>query len=99
MTEEYYDVGLFTGADYAVFATCLAISVLIGIYFACTGGKQRTTKEFFLADGHMHPFPVALSLVASFISAITVLGTPAEVYLYGSMFWIFSFDSICNLST
>ena len=34
-------------------------------------------------------WPVALSLTASFMSAITVLGTPAEVYTYGTMFWWF----------
>lgn len=32
-------------------------------------------------------FPVALSLTVSFMSAITVLGTPSEVYLHGTMFW------------
>ena len=94
MPEEYYDVGIFTGADYAVFASCLAVSVLIGLYYGCTGGKQRTNEEFLLADRNMHPLPVALSLVASFISAITVLGTPAEVYIYGTMFWIFAFAYI-----
>ena len=30
--------------------------------------------------------PVALSLHASFMSAIFVLGTPAEIYLNGSMY-------------
>ena len=37
----------------------------------------------------MSGWPVALSLTASFMSAITVLGTPAEVYVYGIMFWWF----------
>ena len=47
-----------------------------------------------MADRNMSPFPVAMSLVASFISAITVLGTPAEVYIYGSMFWLFGVSYI-----
>lgn len=91
---DYYDVGIFTGADYAVFSVCLAFSASIGLYFGCTGGKQSTNQEFLLADRNMHPIPVALSLVASFISAITVLGTPAEIYLYGTMFWLFGFAYI-----
>ncbi|XP_070534914.1 sodium-coupled monocarboxylate transporter 2-like isoform X2 [Ptychodera flava] len=37
----------------------------------------------------MHAVPVAMSLVASFMSAITVLGTPAEIYIYGTMFCYF----------
>lgn len=34
----------------------------------------------------MNAVPVALSLTASFMSAITVLGTPVEVYQYGAVF-------------
>jgi len=34
----------------------------------------------------MSGLPIALSLSASFMSAITVLGIPAEVYRYGTMF-------------
>uniref|UniRef100_H2YIT4 Solute carrier family 5 member 8 n=1 Tax=Ciona savignyi TaxID=51511 RepID=H2YIT4_CIOSA len=33
--------------------------------------------------------PVSLSLSVSFMSAVTVLGTPAEVYIYGTMYWWF----------
>ncbi|XP_072169927.1 uncharacterized protein [Diadema setosum] len=92
----YYDVGTFEPADYAVFSVCLGISAGIGVYYGCTGGKQSTTKEFLLADRNMHPIPVSLSLVASFISAVTVLGTPAENYLYGCMFWLFAFAYILS---
>jgi len=38
----------------------------------------------------MSGLPVALSLSVSFMSAITVLGTPAEAYRYGTMFWWFA---------
>ena len=31
--------------------------------------------------------PVAMSLLATFMSAITLLGTPTETYLYGTMYW------------
>ena len=88
------NVGKFGTVDYVVFSCMLAISMFIGIYFAFAGGKQKTTKEFLLANRNMHPIPVAMSLVASFISAVTVLGTPAENYIYGSMFWLYGFGYI-----
>ncbi|KAJ8033683.1 Sodium-coupled monocarboxylate transporter 1 [Holothuria leucospilota] len=84
----------FSIVDYIVLGSLLVISSGIGIYHACTGGKQSTTKEFLLADRNMNAFPVAMSLVASFISAITFLGTPAENYIHGCMYWLFGFSYI-----
>lgn len=48
---------------------------------------QGITYLFFLiADGGMGIFPTGLSITVSFLSAITILGTPTEVYLSGTMF-------------
>ncbi|XP_072048595.1 sodium-coupled monocarboxylate transporter 1-like [Amphiura filiformis] len=82
--------GEFSGWDYAVFALMLSISAGIGIFHAFFGGKQKTTKEYLVANRSMGAIPVGMSLVASFMSAITVLGAPAEVYLYGTMYWWFA---------
>lgn len=90
MEESKYLIDTTFGAlDYVILAGSLAISAGIGVYHACVGGRQSTTEEFLMADRNMNPIPVALSLVASFISAITVLGTPAEMYIYGSMYWVY----------
>jgi len=48
--------------DYLVFSLSLVLSAAIGFYYACTGGKQKTTKEYLLADRNMHWLPVAISL-------------------------------------
>ncbi|XP_067948512.1 sodium-coupled monocarboxylate transporter 1-like [Watersipora subatra] len=79
----------FAIADYVVFFLSLALSAAIGVYFGCTGKKQRTTQEFLLADRSMSIGPVTLSIFASFISAITIIGQPAETYTYGIMYiWV-----------
>ena len=54
----------FQWPDYVVLFLMLAFSAAIGVYYACTGGKQKSTKEYLLADGNMHWFPVACSLLA-----------------------------------
>ncbi|KAI0242896.1 Sodium-dependent multivitamin transporter, partial [Lamellibrachia satsuma] len=79
---------MFTGWDYAVFVLVLAVPAWIGLYYGCTGGKQNTTKEFLMADRNMGVLPVSLSLLATFVSAITVLGTPAEMYVFGTQYWM-----------
>ena len=42
------------------------------------GRKQNKTKEFLMADRNMGVLPVSLSMLATSMSAITVLGTPAK---------------------
>ena len=78
----------FGKVDFAVFGITLFLSTAIGIYHALTEGKQRTTKEFLFANRGMMAIPVALSLIASFMSAITILGVPAEIYIYGTQYWL-----------
>ncbi|GFY61785.1 putative sodium-dependent multivitamin transporter [Trichonephila inaurata madagascariensis] len=59
---------------------------MVGLYFRFTGGRQKTTQEFLMAGRDMHIGPVAFSLMATYMSAISVLGMPAETYLYGTQF-------------
>ena len=77
----------FHAADYAVTACVLGLSAAIGLFYAVKDRKRSTTDNYLLAGRGMHPVPVALSMVSSFISAITLLGTPAEVYINGTMYW------------
>lgn len=78
----------FDAWDYVVFALVLVISAGIGVYFRFTGGKQKTTSEFLLGDRNMSIVPVAISLMTSFMSAVTLLGVSAENYQFGTLFVI-----------
>uniref|UniRef100_A0A4W3IIL7 Sodium-dependent multivitamin transporter n=1 Tax=Callorhinchus milii TaxID=7868 RepID=A0A4W3IIL7_CALMI len=77
----------FTPIDYVIFVLLLVLSSAIGLFYALYGGKQRTTQEFLLADRSMGFLPVALSLLATFQSAVAILGVPAEIYRFGTEYW------------
>ncbi|XP_053239898.1 sodium-dependent multivitamin transporter isoform X2 [Podarcis raffonei] len=77
----------FGVADYAIFVLLLVFSAGIGLFYALSGGKQRTTQEFLLANRSMGFFPVALSLLATFQSAVAILGVPSEIYRFGTEYW------------
>uniref|UniRef100_A0A452H3L0 Uncharacterized protein n=1 Tax=Gopherus agassizii TaxID=38772 RepID=A0A452H3L0_9SAUR len=83
-------IGHFTVWDYVVFGAMLLVSAVIGVYYAFAGGGQQTSKDFLMGGRSMSALPVALSLTASFMSAVTVLGTPAEIYRFGAIFCIFA---------
>ena len=71
-------------ADYSIFAVTIIVSLGIGLYYALSGGKQRTTSEYLVGNRQMMILPVAISLMVSFESSIMMLGTPAEVNDQGS---------------
>ena len=67
--------------DYALFATSLAIAAGIGIYHAIKGWKKTsTTDDFLMGDRNLKVLPLTVSLAVSVISAVTILGLPAEMY-------------------
>ena len=74
----------FGVANYAVFGAMLLVSAAIGVFFWWRG--QKSTEEYLMASRSMGTIPMTLSLVASFMSAITLLGTPAELYVSGTQY-------------
>ena len=74
----------FGWEEYLVFALMLAVSAFIGIFYWWKG--QKDNAEFLLGGKSMGVFPMTMSLIASFMSAITLLGTPAEVYQNGTQY-------------
>uniref|UniRef100_A0A3P8P464 Uncharacterized protein n=1 Tax=Astatotilapia calliptera TaxID=8154 RepID=A0A3P8P464_ASTCA len=74
----------FALADYVVFALMLVVSAAVGIYYAWVDRSRRNPGNFLTGGRKLTALPVSLSLTASFMSAITVLSFPAEVYQYGA---------------
>ncbi|XP_055905168.1 sodium-coupled monocarboxylate transporter 2-like [Eupeodes corollae] len=76
----------FGAVDYTVFTLLLVISAVIGVYFGFFSGDNDTTDEYLLGGKRMKPWPVAVSLVSSQLSAASVVTIPAELYAYGISF-------------
>ncbi|XP_017851041.1 sodium-coupled monocarboxylate transporter 1 isoform X2 [Drosophila busckii] len=89
----------FGWPDYLIFCLMLAICAVIGIYFCLQLRRESKQLKFstqeqanesaasYLVGGRkMKIFPITMSLISSFISGITLLGTPTEVYLYGAQY-------------
>ncbi|TRY64944.1 hypothetical protein DNTS_024630 [Danionella cerebrum] len=73
--------------DYAVFAVMLGVSVSIGLFQSFRNTSSRSNVDsFFTGNRDFSAMPIGLSLCASFMSAVQVLGVPSEAYLYGFKF-------------
>lgn len=72
----------FSWLDYIVFIAMFVLCIFIGIYFGFMK-KSMGESDYLMGGRNMLVLPIALSLVASFVSGITLLGLPTEVYSYG----------------
>jgi sodium-coupled monocarboxylate transporter 8/12 len=82
--------------DYAVFGGSLIVSLAIGLYYSLHRSKKSITNrsivvsedhktssvtdDYLLGSRQMSVLPVSFSLMASFLSAITLIGVPSEIY-------------------
>lgn len=78
----------FAASDYIVVLATLLFSVSIGVYYAFKDRKSANTEELLTGSRQMGAIPVAASMLVSYLSAITILGVPAEVYAYGSQIFL-----------
>ena len=84
----------FVTWDWVLFSAMLLVSAGIGIFYGFTGKKQKTTGDFLMGGRNMKLFPVAISILVSFASAIMILGTPAEMYTAGTLYFIYMFGLV-----
>ncbi|MCL4122649.1 UNVERIFIED_CONTAM: hypothetical protein GTU68_000665 [Idotea baltica] len=73
--------------DYCIFAIVLIVSIGIGIRMHFTG--SASPEAYLMGNRSFGPYPVAVSLLSSFISAIGVLGYSGEAYAYGTQMFMF----------
>ncbi|RZB39974.1 sodium-coupled monocarboxylate transporter 1 [Asbolus verrucosus] len=85
----------FGVVDYVVFGGMLLLSALTGVYIAWRNRAKRNEpdrlKDYLTGNKKLKSFPVAMSLIASYISGITMIGTPAEIYNFGTQYWMVIF--------
>ncbi|XP_046659806.1 sodium-coupled monocarboxylate transporter 1-like [Homalodisca vitripennis] len=78
---------MFSWVEYSVFCSMLLLSLLVGVYFGYFK-KQDTVAEYLLGGKKMSVFPVAMSLTFSHVSGVSLIGVPAEVYSYGTQYFV-----------
>lgn len=86
------EVRQFETWDWVLFAAMLAVSAGIGVFYALKdmfGKKANSTGEFLMGGRNMQLLPVAVSILVSFMSAILILGTPAEMYTAGTLYFMY----------
>ena len=71
---------IFHWSDYVVSAVSLSVGPLFTLYFLFTGGRQKTSDEYLLGDESLSTFAVGVSIMASSVNAVFLLGGTAEVY-------------------
>ena len=59
--------------------------------------QDKTVDDFQLGGRKMHAFPTSLSMMSTSLSAITILGTPAEFFDYGFMYMWMIVANACGL--
>lgn len=67
----------FGYVNYLILGIYLVVMVAVGI---ATAGRQKTTRDYFLAGRNMPWWAVAVSVFATITSAITYIGVPGLVY-------------------
>ncbi|KAF2892441.1 hypothetical protein ILUMI_13726, partial [Ignelater luminosus] len=84
----------FSWIDYTLFVLMFCLSLAVGMYYGCCSQQQNTTEEYLLGGKKMKIFPVAMSLVASTLSGLSLLSLPAEIYLHGTLYMLIAFSPI-----
>ncbi|KAK8759657.1 hypothetical protein V5799_002711 [Amblyomma americanum] len=78
----------FAVLDYVVLVVFLLLSAGIGVFFAWRDRRSNTNKQFLTGNKELGWLPVSMSMMASYLSSIGILGLPSEVFVHGSTLWM-----------
>ncbi|ESO84103.1 hypothetical protein LOTGIDRAFT_108194 [Lottia gigantea] len=88
------DYSIFTGekrtfgmVDYVLLGISVLVSMCIGLYFAVKDRKAKNAAGYLMGNRNLPMIPVAMSLMVTQLSAIGILGVPAEIYNYNTVYW------------
>ncbi len=89
----------FHWGDYLVLGISLFLSCAVGVYYGIMDWKRKnnTTEDFLMAGRKMTALPVAVSIVVTMMSAITLLGNPVELYYFGVVYWVYTLGNAAGL--
>ncbi|TDG43088.1 hypothetical protein AWZ03_010504 [Drosophila navojoa] len=73
----------FSITDYSIFLFLLSVSAAIGLYFGLYSKSRNTTDEYLRGGKKMQALPIAISLVSSQLSGVSIMSIPAESYTFG----------------
>lgn len=77
--------------DWAVFCTILSVYGGFGVFYGFKGllwGEATTDREFLTGAARHRIAESALSIYASYISGIAIIGVPASVYFTGGAYLV-----------
>lgn len=91
-------VSHFVALDYVVLMSFLALSAGIGVFVAWRDRRTKSSKHFLTGSRQLSWLPVSLSMMASYLSSIGILGQPSEVFLRGSILWTSAISSTVSIT-
>ncbi|GAB6027707.1 hypothetical protein CHUAL_001945 [Chamberlinius hualienensis] len=80
--------------DYISMTTLIILSACVGLYHVFGARRSNDTTEFLVTSKELGFFPLIISSVATFISAIGMISFPSEPYLHGLSFALIIFPAI-----
>lgn len=74
--------------DYGVLAIILGCSLSIGLFQAYKARRGKDPTDFLMANKQAGLLPLTMSSVATYLSAVTLMGLPSEVYTSGVQYFV-----------
>ena len=71
-------------ADFLILAIALAVSLMIGVVLWRRSLGRQTNEDYVLGGRRAPLAPVVISLIVTYVSAVTMLGSSAEFYVHGA---------------